>query len=310
MKRVSAYIVTLVLQSGWSLAAGTTALVSREFDLWPTAAAMGGASAASPDALLALWTNPAQLAGAPGQIGASHAEWFQDTRMEQLGAVLGGGGRLVLGLSTQIVTTGDIPLRPLSAGMPVPYAAPLDVFEAKDLGVGLSAGYRVASAVRVGATLRYLSQKVYVDEASALAFDLGVSWRAKPTFSLAACANNLGPGLGWGQGVEAPLPRSLRAGFSWFPVSSLNLAGDIWAPRERDVRASVGAEWRLGGLLALRTGYLAGHDAGSISAGAGIFWRGFGFEYALAPQAADLGTVHRLALHFTPAKQKKVKSPS
>lgn len=310
MKFSRAALIPLLLWWGAAQGAGTTALVSREFDLWPTAAAMGGAAAASPDALLALWANPAQLAGAAGQVGATHVVWFQDTRMEQLGAVLGGGGRLVVGVSTQLVTTGEIPLRPLSAGMPVPYASPLDQFEARDFGVAISAGYRVAGGVRAGASLRYLSQKVYVYEASAPALDLGVSWQARPKLNLAACVNNLGSDLSWDQGAESPLPRSLRAGLSWIPWASLSVAGDVWAQRERSVRASLGAEWRVNGLLALRTGYLAGHDAGSLSAGAGLFWRGFGFEYALSPQAADLGTVHRFALHFTPGRQKKVRSSS
>ena len=87
--------------------------------------------------MLGLWVNPAALAGAPGQVGATHTEWFQDTRLEQLGVVLGGGGRLVLGLSTQLVTTGDIPLRPLSAGVPIPYGEPLGTFDARDFGAGL-----------------------------------------------------------------------------------------------------------------------------------------------------------------------------
>jgi hypothetical protein len=290
--------------------AGTTALVSREFDLWPTGTALGGAAAAHPDPLLALWANPAQLAGAPGQVGATHTEWFQDTRLEQLGAVLGGGGRLVLGVSTQLVTTGDIPLRPLSAGVAVPYAAPLDQFDAKDFGVGLSAGYRVRSDLSAGVALRWLSQKVYVYEASSLALDLGASWQTAPTLRLSACVNNVGASLKWDHGVEAPLPLSVRAGLAWAPRTQVALYGDVWASRERSLRGATGVEWRPSPLLALRAGYVAGQDEQSFSAGTGLFWRGLGFEYALVPRSANLGTIHRFALHFTPSRHKKSGQPT
>ncbi len=290
-------------------AAGTNALVSREFDLWPTSSALGGVASAYPDALLALWANPAILSGKAGQVGATHTEWFQDTRLEQLGAVLG-GDRLTFGLSTQLVTTGDIPLRPLSAGVPVAYSTPLDHFEARDFGVGLSAGYRATSQVSLGATARWLSQKVYVYEASAPAFDVGLSWQAARTLTLAACMNNLGPALDWGQGASAPLPLTMRAGLAWQPRTQLSVYGDVWSVRERSVRVASGVEWRPVDFLALRAGGVAGQDEQLLSGGTGLTWRGLGFDYAIVPRSAGLGTVHRFALHFTPSRHKKSASAS
>lgn len=298
-------LALLVAALSGAQAAGTTALVSREFDLWPTGSALGGIAAAHPDALMALWVNPAQLSGRPGQIGATHTEWLQDTRLEQLAAVLGGGGRLVLGFSTQLVTTGDIPLRPLSAGVPVPYPTPLDRFEARDFGVGLSAGYRATSQVSLGATARWLSQKVYVYEASAPAFDLGVAWRAASRLQVAACVNNLGPALDWGGGTEASLPLTLRAGLAWQPRTQVSVYGDFWSVREHSARFATGVEWRPVEFLALRGGCVAGQDEQLFSGGTGLFWRGLGVEYAVVPRSAGLGTVHRFALHFTPSRQKK-----
>lgn len=297
-------VLLLIVWFGVAQGAGTTALVSREFDLWPTSSALGGSAAAHPDALLALWVNPAQLAHAPGQVGATHTEWLLDTRMEQLGAVLGGGRRLTFGVSTQLVTTGDIPLRPASAGVPVPYAAPLDHFETRDFGLGLSAGYQATQQVAVGATLRWLSQKVYVYEASTLAADLGASWQAMPALKLAACVNNLGRSLDWGSGVTAQLPLTLRAGLAWQPRAQWSVYSDVWAPREHNVHVTGGVEWRPVTFLALRGGAVAGQDEQLFSGGTGLFWRGIGFEYALVPRSSSLGTVHRFALHFTPSRHK------
>lgn len=308
MKSLWTLILLVVVWSG-ARAAGTTALVSREFDLWPTGSALGGSAAAHPDALLALWVNPAQLAGRPGQVGATHTEWFLDTRMEQLGAVLGGGGRFTAGVSTQLVTTGDIPLRPLSAGVPVAYPTPLDHFEARDFGVGLSAGYRATGQLSLGATVRWLSQKVYVYEASTLAADVGASWQAFPALRLAACVNNLGSALDWGGGVKAQLPLAARAGVAWQPRRQWSVYGDVWVPREHNLRVTTGVEWRPVAFLALRGGAVAGQDEQIFSGGTGLFWRGIGFEYALVPRSASLGTVHRFALHFTPSRQKTAPVP-
>jgi hypothetical protein len=271
---------------------------------------MGGSAAASPDALVALWVNPAGLAGAPGQVGATHTAWLFDTRMEQLGAVLGGTGRLVFGLSAQIVTTGDIPLRPATAGVPVPYLTPLGTFAAKDFGVGLSAGWRLGGSMQAGASVRWLAQKVYVYDASAPSLDLGFSWQARPQVRLSACVNNIGPALEWENGVSSPLPLAWRAGLAWSLGRELLLVGDLLSARERGFRATTGAQWRPNALFALRGGLVAGQDEQHFSAGTGLFWRGLGFEYAVAPRSADLGTVHRFALHFTPSRQKPKVSAS
>jgi hypothetical protein len=266
---------------------------------------MGQTAAASEDALLGLWVNPAALAGAPGQVGATHTEWFQDTRLEQLGVVLGGGGRLVLGLSTQLVTTGDIPLRPLSAGVPIPYSEPLGTFDARDFGVGLTAAYQLVPSVDVGATVRWLSQKVYVSEASTVGMDLGLAWQAKPALRVAANLGNVGPALKWDGGVEAPLPRTFRAGAWWSPARTLSLSSDLWLQRDRPTRGTFGAQWSPVPFLSVRGGYVAGHDAQNITGGLGLVWRGFGFDYALVPVGNDLGTTHRVAIHFTPSLQKR-----
>ena len=302
MKRLlGALVLFAATEAG---AAGTTALVSREFDLWPTGSALGGVAAAYPDALLALWANPAMLTDHPGQVGATHTEWFQGTRLEQLGGVLG-GGRLTLGLSTQLVTTGEIPLRPLSAGVPVAWSEPADQFEARDFGVGLSAGYRATSRISVGATARWLSQKVYVYEASTPAFDFGVSWQAARALTVAACMNNVGGSLDWGSGADAQLPLTMRAGLAWQPRTQLSVYGDVWSVRERSVRVASGVEWRPVDFLALRGGCVAGQDEQLLSGGTGLLWRGIGFDYAIVPRTAGLGTVHRFALHFTPSRHKK-----
>lgn len=303
MSRVISSGVALLLALSLSLpvfAAGETGLVSREIDQWPSAVAMGQAAAANHDPLVAVWINPAGLAGQPGQVGATHTEWVLDTRLEQLAAALGGSHRLRFGVSSAVVTTGDIPLRSgIAAG--VPLSSPQGYFEARDFSVGLSAAYQAAPHVSVGASVRSLTQKIHVDDASTLALDLGAQWTYSPRLNLGAVVSNLGPALDWGRGATVPLPRSLRAGASYAVAPQVTVASDLWLIRDRSVRIASGLEWHPVDILSVRTGYLAGSDSQNFTAGLGISYRGIGFDYALVPLSNDLGTTHRVALRVLPS---------
>ena len=283
-----------------ALAAGTTSFVSREFDLWPSAAATGGVVSTSRDPLVALWGNPAGLANRPGQVGATHSEWIADTRIEQLGVALGGGSAWRFGVSTHLVSTDDIPFRPLSGGVAVPYASPLGTFEVRDFNLGLTGAYRVRPGIDLGLTARYLAQKIHTVDASTIAFDAGMMWQARPNLRAGLVVASLGPSLDWGS-VKAPLPRAFRGGLMWSPHRTLNLSGDLWLQKDRPARGNLGVEWLPVSMLALRTGSLIGAGEQNITAGLGIMWRGIELDYAVIPMSNDLGTAHRLAIRLIPS---------
>ena len=282
-------------------AAGGTAFASREIDLWPSAAATGQVAAVSRDPLSALWINPAALTFGSAQAGATHTEWFQDTRAEQLAVVLG-GGRLRFGASAFLLSTSDIPFRPAAGGVPTPLAEPLDYFEVREFTLGLSAGYAVSPDVALGVTVRSLTQKVYTYDASTVALDLGAFWQPRFDVDLGLAVNSLGPGLDWGTGDKVPMPRSMRLGAAYRVRPTVRVGAETWIVRDRSARLATGVEWQPVPALALRSGYLLGSDSQSFSAGLGLFWRGIGFDYALVPLGNDLGTTHRAALRVIPSQ--------
>jgi len=292
----------LLLSSAAVQAAGRTGVISREIDVWPSAVAMGQAAAASSDPLVAVWVNPAGLHGGSGQIGATHTEWVLDTRAEQLAAALGGPGRWHIGLSALVITTSDIPLRPPSAGIGSPITSPLDFFEARDFTVGVTGAYDLTPQLTAGATIRSLTQKVYVSDATTMAADFGLQFRYSPRLRLGAVLANVGPDLDWGTDPTVPLPRSLRAGGSFDLSDEITVAGDVWTLRDRDLRVTAGLEWHPVPVLAVRSGYLVGNDSQSFSAGLGLNYRGIGLDYAVVPLANDLGTTHRVALRVIPSQ--------
>jgi hypothetical protein len=279
---------------GRAEAAGETALVSREFDQWPSTAAMGSTAASSLDPLTALWVNPAALAFSAGQIGATHIDWIGDTRMEQLALALGGTRRVRLGLSSHLVTTDDIQSR-------TGPTAPLGDFEVRDFGFGMSAAMELGPSWALGLTARFLRQQVFTDDASTIGFDVGVMWLQSSRLRLGASVNNLGSSLSWGDILSVPLPRSFRAGGSFKIGSTLMVAGDVWSIRDRDARGTVGVEWQPTPVLLIRSGYLAGSDSRNISAGFGLNWREIGFDYAIVPLSNDLGVTHRVGIRYVPS---------
>lgn len=282
-------------------AAGGTAFTSREIDIWPSSAALGHIAAVSRDPLSALWVNPAALTFGNAQVGATHTEWFQDTRAEQLAIALG-GGRFRLGASAFLLSTSDIPFRPASGGVPTPTAEPLDYFEVRDFTLGLSAGYAVTPAVALGVTLRSLTQKVYTYDASSWALDFGAFWQVRPDIDLGLAVNSLGPALDWGVGDQVPMPRSLRLGTAYRLAPTVRIEAETWLVRDRAARLAGAVEWHPVPVLALRSGYLFGSDSENFSAGIGLLWRGIGFDYALVPLGNDLGTTHRAALRVIPSQ--------
>ncbi len=125
--------------------------------------------------------------------------------------------------------------------------------------------------------------------------------------SLAMCLSNFGPSVTYVDSDQAaPLPRTVRAGFSYTPyfdeLVELRFVGDI----ERELIIvdvsniyHVGSEFVYANLFAIRAGYVYDDD-GAIKAptyGLGfIFNDRIRIDYASVPQSIELGRVHRWSL--------------
>ena len=58
----------------------------------------------------------------------------------------------------------------------------------------------------------------------------------------------------------------------------------------------MGAELDWRGQAALRVGYKSGYDSQGLTAGAGITWQGYTFDYAFQDVGNDLGNAHRFGV--------------
>ncbi len=274
--------------------AGQTGLAFLKLGAGARPIGMGEAYAALGGDGSAMYYNPATLssAGHP-QILLMHKEWIQDVRTEYLGA-LAPMGALTMGLSVNATSVSDIELRTV----PGP---PIETFSARNAAVGLSLAYALDQNLSLGATGKFLYEKILIDESSGFGFDLGLLYKTPWQLNLAATIQNLGSVSALQE--EAPtLPRMLRIGGAYMvdaagPDGRLTLSADLVSvTNESLTHLHMGAEYLFRNAFALRFGYQTGYEAKTISAGAGIRYGLFGLDYAFVPFRYDFGSTHTLSL--------------
>ncbi len=152
---------------------GTTAGEFLQIGVGPRAMAMGGAFVAAADDASALYWNPAGLAQmTTGEALASHSEWLADVNFDYLGVALhlGGFGRLgvaltMLSVPEMLVRTED---RQDGTG---------ETFDAADMAVGLTYARPVTDRFSIGATAKYVRQRIWHSTAAGFALDVGTQFR-------------------------------------------------------------------------------------------------------------------------------------
>jgi hypothetical protein len=299
MKRhLIAILAALLLSAGTLYAqAGTTGFSFLKVGTGSRALGMGEASVASATDPSAAYYNPASiaLAGAP-QILLMHREWVEGSHTDFLGATTS-AGLFHAGLGVTSFAVDDIEVRT------APGAA-LSTFSARNAAISLSGAYDLSSALSIGASAKFLYEKIFVDDASGLAFDLGGVYRIDPAFTLGASVSNLGS-VSELRNEASTLPTILRFGGAYTTgVESLDgvITGSadlVSMSAEGRSHLHVGVEAEFKKLFALRAGAQTGYEAKSISLGMGVRQGMFRFDYAYVPFSLDMGSTHTLALLFT-----------
>ena len=112
---------------------------------------------------------------------------------------------------------------------------------------------------------------------------------------LGLVVQNLGQEIKFVNG-DAPLPLNLKLGVSYKPLDDLILAADLNFPRNDEFYGSIGLEYWIKKMIALRAGYKSGpQDEGNgVSAGLGFNISKFMIDYAFSPYG-DLGENHYIS---------------
>lgn len=266
------------------------------------ALAMGDAAvAASQDAFSTFW-NPAGLATVPtNSAAASHRIWVGDLRTYDLAARFRAGRNGGLGLAVTAVDSGDLD------GFD-PTGEPTGTFSAQFVSVGLSYGRRLGP-LHVGATAKYLSERIFDESASGYGFDFGAQLGLLDGgVRFGAALQNLGE-MNELANIATELPLTLRAGVAAYPfhlvatdggaVLDLSLVAEVshlFPDEATRFHGGIGAE--VLELLSFRAGYITNDDLRDLTFGGGLRYAGLVFDYAFLPFNTGFGTGHVLTLHY------------
>jgi hypothetical protein len=259
-------------------------------------ASMGEALTAKATGLTGLMINPATLSiSSNAEILIGHTEWIQDVRTEFLSAgIVTRFGTFAIALANTNI--GNIELR----DQPGPASG---TFSSHSTLLQLSFARPFNNALSIGLSGKIFYEKIYVDEASGLAMDLGMTYKLPVEgLQLGAAITNIGSNEAL-RSSTADLPTMLRLGLNYGFMQdqfSYQISAD-YRDGIQDTRqhVQVGAEATYDNQFSIRFGYLTGYESRNVTAGFGLKYDVINLEYAFVPFGNDLGSAHIISLSFS-----------
>jgi hypothetical protein len=251
-------------------------------------------TAVANDASGTYW-NPAGLVNLSGtELIFTHNKWLQDVTNEF--AALGfRAGKNAFGISFMSNTIGGIERRVIAS------AEPLDVLTTHDIMFGLSYARRFGQNLSLGTTVKYLYQKIYIENASGLAIDFGLQYTTPLSgLKTGIVLQNFGF-MSKLQEESTELPQNIRVGLAYqLPFQILSgdflVAADWMKILESTSHLNLGFEYNFIKYFALRFGYQTGFEDKGIHGGFGVNFNRYRLDYAYVPFTSDLGNSHRISV--------------
>jgi len=260
-------------------------------------AAMGEAATAISDDESALVYNPAGMAGSlQDMFSATHIEWFQGIHLEHLGGFAQLGPMGTLGAALTWLQVDSMP-RTVRTGAnssdPINNFAEIGSFSPHDMELSFAYALPFNANNSWGARLNIIQQNIDTSNGYGVGLDLG--WRTTniwDALDLGLTLRNLGSQISVG-GTPADQPLELATGarYSFFSHRA-SLVGECLIPADNSIEGSVGGEFWMAGLVALRAGYKMGY-LNQYTAGAGVKVADLVIDYAWVPYG-DLGNTQRI----------------
>ena len=256
--------------------------------------AMGGATVASTSNASAAYWNPAGIAVSDRMnVIFSNQEWLAGSNNQFLGLNIP-SDKLNFGLSVALSGVGDIERRDES-----PTVEPLEYFSSNSMAMSFSAATALNNNLKIGATIKFLYEKIHIYSATGFAFDLGLikdfnflnlksALVLKDRGSMSTLSNE-------STSLLTRITGGLSSGFDRGNSLRLNWAFDVGKYLESDSFVRLGGELIHNDLLSLRGGYRRNSENSSgITAGIGIRLNRYAFDYAYLPFDFNLGDTHQI----------------
>lgn len=259
------------------------------------AISMGEAVVSNSEDASALHYNPgAVFLGPAANVLAMHNESVLGVRTEFLAAKFK-LSKFGFGVSVNVASVDDIEVREIPG-------EPIDKFSARNFAVGLTAAYKLNEFFQFGITGKFLYEKIYIDNASGFAGDIGLLY-ARDKISAGFSLSNFGS-MNELRNDASKLPTSVRLGGSYlFDIPKLNGSVRIGIDGFKvldggTLHANAGAEFLYKDLLAIRAGYQSGYENKFITTGLGIKYKGINLDYAFVPYKFSQGNSHTITLGY------------
>ena len=294
--RISILLVALSFFLSEALAqGGETGLSFLKLGVGARSVGMGEAHAAIADDASATYYNPGGLAEAnKTSILVMHKEWIQDVRTEFLGVNIPFED-FAVGIGINTTNIADIQLRT----QPGPSEG---TFSSHDFAGSISIARRIIPELSLGASLKFLYEKILVDEASGVGFDVGALYNSPiEGLRFAVVGSNFGS-MGSLKSENIQLPGLLRIGSAYLHEvdmfhSMLTLGADVVKIfREDKAHLHTGLEVNYQETVSFRVGYLFGYETRGLTTGLGLQRDIFRLDYAFGPQSQDLNSGHTLSV--------------
>ena len=336
---ISRLVCILLISSGMASAndrltnTGTTSASFLEVGIGARSMAMGGAYVAVAEGATAMYWNPAGLSRSTEASAVfEQVDWFTDVSFNFLGATVPLPNNMgTLGMFINAMTLPNQPVRTIQ--FPDGNG---EEYNGSSLVMGLSFARMLTDRFSIGFNAKYISERIWHEQASTLAFDVGTLYNTGVKgLKIGACISNFGQGLklagsdlliyhdadpihlgnndkiiGSLMTDEWPLPLNMQFGLSYdmvpSPILSVRFTADALHPINNSESVNLGTELKLFNMLFLRGGYNAlfqtDTEAG-LTMGAGIDYKLFSasnirVDYAFADMGR-LGDVSRFTLGLT-----------
>jgi len=280
---------------------GTTGAQFLKIGMGARPLAMGGAFGAVADDVNSIYYNPAGLTRVEkSEVCATFLKYFEDVNAGFLGYVTNVDKKSYIGAGLTYLQVGNMERRDVNE-------TDLGEFNATDMALFLNyANSKIANSVlenlAIGGGLKLISQEIDTEKAFTAALDIGTFYPADKKLSFALNVQNISYGIKFVNDKD-PLPLNIKFGAAYKPMDDLTVACDLDEYIiDNKLYASLGAEYWIKNMLALRAGYKYGYDTKALGnnlvglgAGAGFKLWGFLIDYAFVP-FGDLGDTHRVSL--------------
>jgi hypothetical protein len=292
MKKIVYFLGAMALMATISSADAPNGLAFLKLSVDVRASGMGETGVVSGDNRSALSFNPALLSQSKrNAVYLSYQKWIVDSNINFL--MVQFHSWIDVGFSALSTGVNDIELRD------TPSPQPIDYFDSHDLALGVTLSRNLTPDFALGLTAKLLQERIFNEESNGWACDFGASFRVEEKITVGAALSNIGRMSA--MAVEKPdLPVIGRMGISY--RQSVNPAGNLLFAlsgtyiKEEGWKENLGVEWEPVEIVALRVGYLLNYDERSYSAGLGLKYGRFAFDYGYLPFESNLGETQRFAV--------------